>query len=389
MKVFHCQNCQQTVFFENTHCNSCGHLLAFLPETREVAALAPAENDQWVSMSLDSDGRLYRLCSNAVQHQNCNWGVAADDPSPLCMSCRLTRVIPNLEIEGNLQAWTKLETAKRRLLYSLLEMQLPVVSRLESPTDGLAFDFLSDELAPTGRVLTGHDNGLITINRAEADDAEREKRRLKLHEPYRTLLGHFRHEVGHYYWDRLIRDGGHVEAFRAEFGDETIDYAEALKKHYSTDHGIEWVENFVSSYASSHPWEDWAETWAHYMHMIDALETAAACGLSLKPRRQDEPTLDPLPDIETIRRQSFDRMIEDWLALTYALNNLSRSLGQPDSYPFVLSARAIEKLRFVHDLLPRVTPAMANQAVLAPERGPTEQPALQGDGGGSKGVAKG
>jgi hypothetical protein len=47
----------------------------------------------------------------------------------------------------------------------------------------------------------------------------------------------------------------------------------------------------------------------------------------------------------------FDRILQNWLPLTYALNELNRGMGLPDLYPFVLSAPAIEKLRFVHEVL--------------------------------------
>jgi hypothetical protein len=352
MKVFHCQHCQNTVFFENVNCTHCGHALAFLPDTCELAALDPEENDLWRSLAPLSKDRRYRLCANYLQHQVCNWAVPADQHDTLCVSCKLTQVLPNLELPGGIEAWAKLETAKRRLVYSLLELKLPLLSRQQDPVKGLAFEFLSDELAPAGPVLTGHDDGLITINVAEADDLEREKRRLQLHEPYRTLLGHFRHEVGHYYWDQLIKDNAALlEAYRAMFGDERDDYAAALQRHYAEGAAADWQVNYVSTYASSHPWEDWAETWAHYMHMVDSLETAAACGLKLEPRRKDEPVLEAPPSTEAARTQPFDQLIENWLSLTYALNNLSRSLGQPDSYPFMLSPPAIAKLRFVHDTL--------------------------------------
>ncbi len=365
MKVFHCQNCQQTVFFENTNCTHCGHALAFLPDTLEIAALDPQEGDHWVSMAPASKGQHYRLCANYLDHQVCNWAVPADSHDTLCVSCQLTRVLPNLETPGNLEAWRKLETAKRRLLYTLLALGLPVRNRREDPDHGLAFDFLSDELAAAGPVLTGHDEGVITINIAEADDVEREKRRVALHEPYRTLLGHFRHEVGHYYWDELIRGSDRLQAFRALFGDESTDYAAALQQHYQDGASSNWADQYVSNYASSHPWEDWAETWAHYLHMVDALDTADACGLHLQPQRDDEPALQAEAGaVVPTEPRGFDRTISDWLALTYALNNLSRSLGQPDSYPFVLQPPVIEKLRFIHDSLPQPG---ATVAVPAPE----------------------
>jgi len=106
----------------------------------------------------------------------------------------------------------------------------------------------------------------------------------------------------------------------------------------------------VSAYASAHPWEDWAETWAHYLHMIDTLETAATCGVSLKPNRRDEPALARVPEAVTAN-SSFDGLLASWFPVTYLLNNLNRGMGLADAYPFVLAPPAIEKLRFVHDLV--------------------------------------
>jgi hypothetical protein len=223
-----------------------------------------------------------------------------------------------------------------------------VMDRISDPEHGLAFEFPSDTAAPTAHVLTGHNNGVITINIAEADDAEREKRRVKLREPYRTLLGHFRHEGGHYFWDRLVKGSAWLQKFRAAFGDERCDYGAALDRHYKEGPPADWQECFVSAYASVHPWEDWAETWAHFLHMTDTLETAAACGLSLRPRRRDEPAL---PKIRADARASFDSLMEDWFALTYVLNNLNRGLGHPDAYPFVLPTAAIDKLRLVQEII--------------------------------------
>ena len=196
-------------------------------------------------------------------------------------------------------------------------------------------------------MLTGHADGVITVNIAEADDAEREKRRAAMHEPYRTLLGHMRHESGHYFWDRLIKGTVEIEEFRSLFGDERADYAQSLSAHYERGAQADWQERFVSEYASSHPWEDWAETWAHYLHMVDTLETAAVCGLSLKPRRRDEPALPKMPQPESSQPAAFDLLIDSWFPLTYVLNNLNRGLGLVDAYPFVLSPPVVAKLRFV------------------------------------------
>ena len=187
-------------------------------------------------------------------------------------------------------------------------------------------------------VLTGHGDGIITVNIAEADDVERERRRVLLHEPYRTLLGHFRHEIGHYYWDLLIKDSPHIDEFRTHFGDERADYDKALKEHYDRGAVPDWRSRFISGYASVHPWEDWAETWAHYLHMTDTLETAAVCGLSLHPDRPDEPAMEKQPN-KSAHEQSFDEIIGNWFPLTYVLNSLNRGMGMPDAYPFVLPRR--------------------------------------------------
>jgi hypothetical protein len=347
MKIFHCDHCQQLVFFENIRCLRCDHALAFLPDIADIGSLEPIDERTWRSLP-NVGGRTYRLCDNYSRENVCNWAVPADDPQTLCSSCRLTRVIPDLTQPGNKEAWYKLEVAKRRLVYSLMMLKLPLLNKADEPEQGLAFEFLSDPAEPEAPpVFTGHTEGVITINIAEANDAERERRRLAFREPYRTLLGHFRHETGHYYWDRLIRNSDRLEKFREVFGDERTDYGEALKKYYDDGAPPQWQENFISAYATAHPWEDWAESWAHYLHMTDTLETAAATGLTLKPGRKDEPTLSGVG--KALAQGSFERMVQNWFPVTYVLNNLNRGLGLADGYPFVLSDPVIAKLRFVHE----------------------------------------
>ncbi len=358
MKIFHCRNCDQLVFYENTTCINCGHVLAYLPDQQDMGTLKPDGDDHWLSLpSKDgSEERSYRLCKNYREENVCNWAIPIEDPSEYCQSCRLTRTIPDLNQPEHREAWARLEVFKRRLIHSLLSLDLPLSSKSEDPKNGLVFDFLADPdpadpSAP--RVLTGHDDGVITINVAEADDAEREKRRHQMHEPYRTLLGHFRHEVGHYYWDILIKDSEWINAYRELFGDERDDYDQALQRHYAEGAPADWANRFVSTYASSHSWEDWAETWAHYLHIADTLETAVECGLSLTPKRKGEPAMKPDITLDGERPTSFDQIIERWFPLTYVLNNLNRGMGLPDAYPFVLSTPAIEKLRFVHEVCSR------------------------------------
>jgi hypothetical protein len=349
MKVFHCSHCQHLVFFENAKCVRCGHTLAFLPDSRIIGSLDSLGADLW-SSPISGETQRYRLCENYVRENICNWAIVESDTHALCESCRLTRFSPDLTRTEFKGAWFKLEAAKRRLLYTLGRLGCSVRSAAEE-AGGIAFEFLADsgkEGVP--RVLSGHVNGVITINLAEADDAERERRRLELHEPYRTLLGHFRHESGHYYWDLLIKDSPSLDAFRALFGDERTDYGRALQDHYNQGPPPDWQQHYVTAYATSHPWEDWAETWAHYLHMIDTLETAMACGLSLQPARPDEPALKAVPAAAT-HIKSFDDLNDRWFPLTYILNNLNRGLGLPDGYPFVLSTPAIEKIRFVHQAI--------------------------------------
>jgi hypothetical protein len=351
MKTFHCTACQALVFFENTICLRCGRTLAFAPDRMSMVTLSQDDAGLWRPVEDPPNTRdTYRLCANYANQSVCNWSVAAEAADSLCLSCGLTHTIPSLDIPENQVAWAKLETAKRRMLYTLLSLQLPVISKVLQPVTGLEFQFLSDSdrlSGDRGRVLTGHDDGLITINIAEADDVYRETQRLHQHEPYRTLLGHFRHEIGHYYWDRLISNSDQLQEFRNLFGDEQMDYALALKKHYEEGAPANWETSHISAYATTHPWEDWAESWAHVMHMVDALETARAVGLSVRPQRRDEPALSIPAKPPTARIVDFDQLVEEWLSLTYVLNNLTRGLGLADAYPFVLSEPVVAKLRFV------------------------------------------
>ena len=340
MKLFECQVCSQPLFFENEACEKCGHRLGFDSSVRRLIALDPTPDDGYVPANRP-DGRPVRFCDNA-RHGVCNWLVEADGDETFCQSCRHNRTIPDLSDPSHLDLWRKIEMAKHRLTYTLLALRLPM--------DGLVFDILAD--APgAAPVMTGHDNGLITLNLAEADDGEREKRRASMGETYRTLLGHVRHEVGHYYWDKLVRDGGRLEEFRALFGDDREDYAEALKRHYANGPAPDWRQHFVSAYASSHAWEDFAETFAHYLHIVDTLETAHAFGIQVHPRIRESDDLSTDVDFDPHRMRDVSKLIDAWLPICFAVNALNRSMGQPDLYPFVLSPEAISKLGFMAHLV--------------------------------------
>ena len=344
MKLFECQNCGQALYFENTRCESCGLWLGYLPAKATVTALE--EGEDGLRAMADATSRV-RYCANA-QHGVCNWLVAADGRGQFCAACRHNRTIPDLTLVENAANWRKIEVAKHRLFYTLLKLRLPLSTRDEDPEGGLAFDFLAPPLPNSAPVMTGHKGGQITISLAEADDSERERQRREMAEPYRTLLGHFRHEVAHYYWDRLVKDTPALDEFRRLFGDERQDYAAALSKHYADGPPNNWVEQFVTAYASVHPWEDFAETWAHYFHMVDTLETANAFGLRVRPKVGKGANLATTVDFDP-HTATMDRIIDSWLPLTFAVNSLNRSMGIPDLYPFVLAPAVIVKLSFIHD----------------------------------------
>jgi hypothetical protein len=338
MKLFSCDNCQQTLYFENNRCVHCGEALGFCLDSNTLITLPALK---------DGETPRYRLCRNAYGLDACNWLVATDSGADYCRSCALSEVIPDLSDPRNDQAWRRIEGAKRRLLYTLFALKLPVVPRSADANTGLAFHFLKGtEDEP---VMTGHEDGIITLNIDEADFAFRENMREKMGEGYRTVLGHLRHEIGHYYWDRLVRDAGQLDPFRAMFGDERRSYEEALEHHYGSGPPPGWNESFISAYASMHPWEDWAETWAHYMHIVDTLETAKSHGLTVRSPAADRSG----ERIATERLAFFDfeSLTAGWNALTLALNSLNRSMGMKDAYPFVLSPQVLGKLRFVHELI--------------------------------------
>jgi hypothetical protein len=349
VKLFKCQSCGQILYFENTSCESCSHLLGFLPGAMTISALKP---DGGLFRPMAVPDRPVRLCDNAG-HAACNWLVEADGVATHCLACRHNHVIPDLSIPLNLERWQRLELAKHHLFYSLLRLRLPLTNRIDDPEHGLAFDFLADSPDPGApKVMTGHDNGLITIALIEADDAERERRRAQMREPYRSLLGHFRHEVGHYFWDILVRDGSRLDECRAVFGDDSLDYEAALQTHYTNGPPADWQEHFVSQYASTHPWEDWAETWAHYLHIVDTLEMASAFGISVQPRLTRDETLSAVIDLDPYNADAnMKDIIDAWLPLTFAMNSLNRAMGSPDLYPFVLSPTVVTKLGFVHDVV--------------------------------------
>lgn len=350
MRIFQCGNCQFPIYFENTSCLNCGHALGYHSDYDQMVPLRQ-QHDHWELVP--TDGKPYRYCANAA-YSVCNWLVPAKQEETLCEACALNRTIPRLDDEDNRLAWQQLEKAKHRLIYGLKQLKLPVISKTEEPDTGLAFDFLSDsEAGDDGeKVHTGHAIGLITINLAEADSVHREWIRRKLSEPYRTLIGHFRHEVGHYYWEQLIQPyADKLAAFREVFGDDTQDYGQALENYYKNGAPANWQQAFISQYATAHPWEDWAETWAHYLHIMDTVETAYSFGLSIDPTISKSELLKSRASFDPHTEPEFEKIIDAFISTTFAINSFNRGMGLADVYPFVIAPPVKEKLYFIHALI--------------------------------------
>lgn len=370
-RAYRCQ-CGRPVFFRNSQCLHCGTALGYLAVAHRIIPLLVDETSgdfRPHPAAPDLAGRFrdltLRRCTNFDSPAVCNWMVVVpadgSEASLWCESCRLNHVVPDLGNPEYAQLWARIEIAKRRLVSSLLAIGLPVRSKVhDDPEHGVMFDFLHGERERP--VLTGHDDGLITLNIEEADDARREQLREAMHEPYRTLLGHLRHEIGHYYWDVLVDGSDNLATFRDLFGDETLDYSEAMDRHYQQGAPPEWADHYVSAYATMHAWEDWAETWAHYLHMIDTLDTALSFGLSAANVELEMEAFgrDALYAPDAADADQFLAIVNDWLRLTGVLNEMSRSMGQPDFYPFVLPRDVVGKLQFIHAVVQRAAKESSN-----------------------------
>lgn len=345
MKIYKCSNCNNSLYFENSICLKCGYKVGFDPEKLTFVTLSVDAHGNFTDIINHTE---YKTCANE-QYGVCNWLIPAQYSNTYCLACLLNRGIPSLSDPSNQERWRKLEVAKHRLIFSLFRLNLPVQPKVDDSIQGLQFDFLND-VSPVERVTTGHENGIITINAAEADEVERVSSKVFLGEKYRTLLGHFRHEVGHYYWDVLIQNSPMLDKFHELFGDETIDYGEALRRHYQNGAPANWPDHFISPYAAAHPWEDWAESWSHYLHMMDALETAHTFGMAIRPDNTTEKGL--VADIkdDPYECEDFNDILKMWLPLTYAVNSLNRSMGHSDFYPFVITVPVANKLKFIHEL---------------------------------------
>jgi hypothetical protein len=330
MRLFSCPVCQQQVYFDNTVCLACGSEIAFAPDRMQMVAVGAA-------------GGSHRYCLQRATAEACNWAIEAADPIERCRSCRLTGAESAVGAEA-LRA--RAEAAKRQVLYTLLQLGVPFAPKMaDDDLQGLRFVWALP--APGAATFTGQQNGTITLNLYEADDAHREAARVSFGEPQRTVLGHLRHELSHYFFHRFVEGWPAIENFRATFGDERVDYNAALERHYQQGPRADWQQHFVSAYASAHPWEDWAETCAHYLLMVDAVDTAAAWGLELQLAGSalvHPPQAAATAPVERL-------VLDHWLPLARFLNAMARSLGLADSYPYLLPPPLLGKLRLVQHAL--------------------------------------
>ena len=343
MRKFSC-SCGQSLFFDSRQCVHCGAAVRFDRTTLDMVQVNPS-GDHLVT----DDGRIFYACDNQVEFNNCNWLRSADLGPGLCFSCRFNQTIPNLAFPGNQQRWNKLEAGKRRLLYTLLALDLHIQPRIDHP-HGLLFDFVEDARTNPehfGENIrnTGYAQGLITVNVVEADDVAREEERLAANEQYRTVLGHMRHESGHYYYELIPI--ALTDACTHLFGDGSIPYRAALDAYYANGPSDHWREHHISAYASAHPLEDWAETWGHYLHISDVLETAVS-----------HQVIDA-----SVASSDIHTRIDAWRELSIVLNELNRSIGHGDAYPFVLNKAVAEKLAFVDQVVGEIRAGSPDSAV--------------------------
>jgi len=334
MRATHCERCRNTVAFEAQHCPRCHATLGYVPRDRTIRAIT-ATDDPAV-FDVDGDELSWWRCLNAAW--GCNWMVPAAAGDIWCRSCRLTRGRPDEERSDAVQAWMTAEGAKRRLVHQLDSLALPIVARSPDAPDGLAFDLvhLDDDSA-----ITGHAGGVVTLDLAETDDTHRDLVREQLSEQYRTVIGHLRHEIGHHYWNRLVGQSDHLGEFRRLFGDEREDYAGAIEAHYATSTAAWDTKQFITAYASAHPQEDWAESFAHYLHIVDVVDTADSHGFP-----HTGPTADGAP-IQIVDL-AFSDILDRWWPINTAIDDIAASLGAAPLYPFAPAGAVIDKLAFVH-----------------------------------------
>ncbi len=348
MKTYTCQ-CNNTLHFDNSQCVSCLREVGWCPNCQGIRA-ADYNGQSYVCLHCQTH---LQKCTNYSVHQVCNRWVVDNGPhtSELCDYCQFNDTIPDTSIPENKKRWYDIEVAKRQMLYNLDILNLPYGTAAEGFELPLSFDFMADTLNEAGETVpvhTGHADGKITINIREADPVEREKLRVNFGEPHRTLVGHFRHEIAHYYWQLLVQNKCEPE-FKRIFGDhENPLYSDALHAYYQNGPRPDWQHNYISAYATMHPWEDFAETFGAYLDMVAVLDTAENVRLTIGKSTDDSAS-------------ELDGMLRRYEMLGIKINEINRTMGLLDLVPEVFNASVVEKLRFIHWLVKN-----ANQLVHRP-----------------------
>lgn len=347
MKNFFC-NCGAVVFFENNQCLSCGSELGWCPACESIGAIHKDANGQYYCSHASCGAPLSKCHNYAVEHV-CNRCTLTEkvtgETENLCDYCRFNETIPDLSVEGNREKWQRIEVAKRRLLYTLDTLNIPYGSSKEGFEVPLSFDFKGDSskksflwfnMSKHEQVFTGHADGKVTINIREADDIEREKARISFGEAHRTVIGHFRHEMGHYFWDLLVK-GKCEQEYVAIFADhKNPDYSTALEHYYEHGPKAGWQSHYISAYATMHSWEDFAESFAAYLDMVSVVDTAFHA-FSLN-------SLNPIT-------ASFKDIAKEYAQLGLFMNEMNRAVGLIDLVPEVHTQAILRKIEFIHDLL--------------------------------------
>lgn len=347
MKKFFC-NCTAIIFFENNQCVSCGSELGWCPACKTMRTVISDNNGNY-HCSEQSCGAALTKCYNHAVENVCNHFLLTESVTgaaeAFCDYCRFNETIPDLSVDGNREKWHRIEIAKRRLLYTLDMLNVPYGNSQDGFNTPLSFDFKGDtekkrllwlNMGKHEQVFTGHADGKVTINIREADDVEREKARVSFGEAHRTVIGHFRHEMGHYFWDVLIKEK-QEEEFITIFGDHNNpDYGTALELYYENGAVPGWQQNFISAYATMHPWEDFAESFAAYLDMVSVVDIAFHT-IPVNP-------VDPLS-------AGFKEIADQYTQLGLLLNEMNRAVGLIDPVPEVYTPAILHKIEFVHDLL--------------------------------------
>lgn len=326
MLTFRCR-CGNRLFFDNSQCLKCHRRVTRCPECFSLTA---TEDSQESTFSCHHCDAVLQRCLNDLQYSVCNLAVSRNDAFDLCRFCRLNSVIPDISIDGNISKWHRLEQAKHRVLEIVQRVGLPIGGPSSGLHPELSFCFKSSGVEP---VSTGHAHGRITIDIAEADSAYREQVRVQFGEPQRTLVGHFRHELGHYYWDLLVKQN-RLDQFREIFGDETDpDYSTAQQRYYAEGPIHGWPGQYISAYASMHPWEDFAESFVYYLDMRSVLLTASHFQL-----------------ISSNQYESLPEMVDQYRQVGLVVNELNRDMGLLDLVPKLIAPPIRRKVEFIHRL---------------------------------------